>query len=178
MGALAVLGSPFSSGALASFQQQQLYIKNHRLNEYDDCYLLIHVHHGNWVEVLMDYGLRPLRDAFRCVQCELRIPVEMWMVSDLFSLKMVDGGQVNDVVCSFFLTAILGCWVCKLGFKKCRSLTDRVVVMILQLDVCSFGNWLNNLEIWVWMQKFSGLFWTFHGICRFFLGWKLNFHLK
>lgn len=42
MGALAALGSPFTSGALASFQQQQLYIKNHRLKEYGDCYLLIH----------------------------------------------------------------------------------------------------------------------------------------
>lgn len=64
MGALAALGSPFTSGALASFQQQQLYIKNHRLKEYGDCYLLIHVHHGKWVEVLMDYGLQPLKDGF------------------------------------------------------------------------------------------------------------------
>lgn len=64
MGALAALGSPFSSGALASFQEQQLYIKNHRLKEYGVCYLLIHVHHRNGAEVLMDYGLDSLRDAF------------------------------------------------------------------------------------------------------------------
>lgn len=77
MGALAVLGSPFNSGALAFFQQQQIYIKNHRLKEYGDCYLLMHVHHGTWVEVL---GV---------VQCEFSVPADVWMRSDLFRLKMV-----------------------------------------------------------------------------------------
>lgn len=64
MGALAALGSPFTSGALASFQPQQLHIKNHRLKEDGDCYLVIHAHQGNWVEVLVDYGLHLLRLAF------------------------------------------------------------------------------------------------------------------
>ena len=92
MGALAVLGSPFSSGALASFQQQQLYIKNHRLKEYGDCYLLIRTAwelsrgvNGLWIA--------PIE---RCFQCELRVPAaEMLMEGDLFRFKMVTGGQVK-----------------------------------------------------------------------------------
>lgn len=74
MGALVVLGSHCSSGALAFFQQQQLYIKNHRLEGYGNCYL-INVYTGNCVEVLMDYGLHPLRDAF---SLWTTVPAEVW----------------------------------------------------------------------------------------------------
>lgn len=43
----------------------------------------------------------------RCFQCELRVPAEMWMGSDLFRLKMVDGEQVKLCFLHLFPAFIL-----------------------------------------------------------------------